>query len=210
MAKLFFVRHGESVANIQGIYQGQTYDTDLSQLGIKQSQATAGEFYNGKVEQIYCSPLKRTHQTAEIIARKIGLKPKVDRRIIEINHGDWEGMPKSEIKQVFAQSYHLWKTNPSQVQMPNGENCRDVLNRSLGFIEEMVLLDQNIIVVSHDMVIRLLLAHWKKLNIDNIWKISLDNGGITLVSLDQPIRVEYINKDLHLQTLKGNITGQAR
>jgi len=61
---IIVVRHAESVANTEGIYQGQTYDTDLSELGKKQTKALANRLNDLELRKIITSPLKRTYKTA--------------------------------------------------------------------------------------------------------------------------------------------------
>lgn len=211
MTNLYIIRHGESVANVEGRYQGQTYDTDLSQLGIKQSQAVAEELSLENIEQIICSPLKRTLQTAQIIGKHLDLSIQTDARIIEINHGGWEGLKKTEIARKFPEPYRLWQTVPASVQMPNGENSGQVLERALLFINSIENSDKNIALITHDLVIRVLIMHWQQKDLNRVWEIALDNCGISKVALGNniKIKIEYINKNLHLVKLKGNIKEQA-
>jgi probable phosphoglycerate mutase len=71
MKHLYFVRHGESVANVQRTFAGQI-DTPLTEKGREQAKA-AGEAAKGQhFDLIVASPLIRAHETAEIIAREIG------------------------------------------------------------------------------------------------------------------------------------------
>ena len=98
MAKIYLVRHAESIANVQGIYQGQTYDTDLSKRGVMQAQALAQHFQYIPISRVIASPLKRTLQTATIVAFNKHLPVQLESQIIETNHGEWEGKHKDVIK----------------------------------------------------------------------------------------------------------------
>lgn len=56
MAKIFFIRHAESIANTQGIYQGQTYDTPLSPLGVRQARLLAQRLARENLSFVIASP----------------------------------------------------------------------------------------------------------------------------------------------------------
>lgn len=82
MAKIYLIRHAESIANTQGKYQGQTYDTPLSPLGEMQSQALRNRFVGTRFDQVFSSPLKRTTQTAMAISQNVTFASE----IVETNH----------------------------------------------------------------------------------------------------------------------------
>lgn len=93
MQKLFFVRHGESVANEQRICAGHL-DVELTELGKQQARVAAEEAQD--YDLIVCSPLKRALDTAMIIASKIHYPSEdiiVNELFIERFRGDLEGQP---------------------------------------------------------------------------------------------------------------------
>ena len=96
MTCIYLIRHAESIANSLGILQGQTYDTPLSPLGIRQQKALRNRMVNTKFDKILVSPLLRANQTAIGLTGPVDLCPD----ILETNHGDWEGKSKNEIQQV--------------------------------------------------------------------------------------------------------------
>lgn len=71
MKHLYFVRHGESVANAQRVFAGQI-DTPLTEKGREQAKAVGKAAKGQHFDLIVASPLIRAHETAEIIAREIG------------------------------------------------------------------------------------------------------------------------------------------
>jgi uncharacterized phosphatase len=75
MKTIYFVRHGESEANAAGITAGGGLDVGLTEHGRQQAQKVGQELKDKKVELIVSSPLKRSYQTAEIIAQSIGYDP---------------------------------------------------------------------------------------------------------------------------------------
>lgn len=89
--KITALRHGESEGNLIPIYQGQEPGTDLTKNGKAQAKATADWLKDETVDVIYCSPLARTRQTAEVIAKQLGAKVIVDDRLREVSFGEYEG-----------------------------------------------------------------------------------------------------------------------
>lgn len=112
MKKLFFVRHGLSQMNVDGLMSGQT-ETPLTEIGINQAKAT-GKLINDtlpKIDLMICSPFERAKHTAELIAKEIGYPiEKIERHdlFIERNFGPLEGtkgddfFDKNEYKDIDA------------------------------------------------------------------------------------------------------------
>lgn len=98
MVKLFIIRHAESEWNPIGRYQG-LLDPGLSERGLKQVELLGRALEKEKIDVIYSSPLKRTYQTAQEIAKRQGLEIIEDKRIIEIDHGVWSGMLVEEVRE---------------------------------------------------------------------------------------------------------------
>jgi len=207
MAKiLHLIRHAESEANALGIYQGQSIDTGLTDRGKKQAQAVAKIFKKVEVGTIYTSPFLRTFQTAEIIAKATGLPVKTDKRLIEINHGTWEGKTVDRFNKKEKQMLKQWRENPVGVQMINGENLADVVLRCQEFIE--ALPEGKYIIVTHDLVIRLMAAMALRHHFKYIWKFYLDNCGVTTISF-KPYRLVNLNQNFHLNSFRSILNRQA-
>jgi len=90
VTKIILVRHGQTLWNNIGKYQGHT-DVPLSKTGIEQASKVAKRLKNDKITAIYSSDLKRAKQTAEIIALEHNLPVITNTRFREINFGVWEG-----------------------------------------------------------------------------------------------------------------------
>lgn len=212
MAKIYLVRHAESFANVQGIYQGQSYDTELSVRGNKQAQALAQRFECTSLSHIIASPLKRTMQTATIVALNKHLAVQVGPQLIETNHGEWEGKHKDVIKKAWPWIYKKWTRFPSSTKFPRGEHFLDTQKRVLGWWQ---LFYQNVsadtLVVSHDNIIRIIVARILNRKLNKIWKfhlqptaiteVSVTKDKITLVSLGDSKHLEGLEVDLSMHAL---------
>ncbi len=212
MTKIYFVRHAESLANAQSIYQGQSYDTDLSARGKSQAQALAQCFERISFSRVIASPLKRTMQTATIVALNKHLSVQIEPQIIETNHGDWEGKHKDVIKKTWPWIYRKWTRFPSATKFPQGEHFLETQKRVL---EWWQLFCQNIssdtLVVSHDNIIRIIVARVLNRKLNKIWKfhlqptaiteVSVAKDKITLVSLGDSKHLGGLDVDLSMHAL---------
>lgn len=146
---IYFIRHGESEANVKKVFAGQKDDSLLTDEGRQQAKITAEEIIKEglKIDQIYSSPLKRAYETAEIIAKEIGFdtsKIITENRIMEYDMGSLSGTP--------------WHTISSSI-LVNAENAEDTekfLNRVISCVKELSSLPGNILLVSHAGVGRIL------------------------------------------------------
>jgi len=129
--KLLLVRHGESTWNAEGRYQGRK-DPPLSARGALQAKALA-ERLSGSVDlrpnAIASSPLARARRTAETVAEKLACGVTIDERLIEISHGAWEGLLRTEIQRRWPDMMAAWRSAPDSVTFPGGESLADVQRR---------------------------------------------------------------------------------
>ena len=208
MAKiLHLIRHGESEANAAGIYQGQSVDTGLTDQGKRQAGVVARILKEAQARKIYTSSLLRTKQTAEIINQATRLDLEVDDRIIEINHGTWEGKTPDKFSKKEKTILKKWRKDPVGVQMINGENLDMVVSRCQEFVNSLPENGQYI-VVTHDLVIRVIASMAMKHSFKYLWKYILDNCGVTTVSF-KPYRLVSLNQNFHLNNLRSSLNRQA-
>ena len=76
MKKVLYVRHGQSETNLRGVFAGGNDDTRLTDLGREQAKNAGKELKGIKIDRIICSPLSRTYETAQIIAKELGFNAK--------------------------------------------------------------------------------------------------------------------------------------
>ncbi|MBL7159412.1 histidine phosphatase family protein [Candidatus Microgenomates bacterium] len=209
MALFFLIRHGESIANRNGIYQGQSYDTDLSFLGIKQAEALAKRLKKFQVDKILTSPLKRTLQTAQIIAEECKTSLIIDQGLMETNHGLWEGKSIDEVKTNYPEIFNSWQKTPSKTIFPQGESFLNTARRVKKWLKNNKELEGKIVVVAHDNILRIIFSEVLGFPLDKIWAISLDQAAISIVSFEDEARLLCLNDSNHLNKLKSNIDKQA-
>ncbi len=99
MKKVYFIRHAETRALVSGVMAGSELDTQLTDKGRNQARK-AGQFLRDKgIELIVLSPMKRTRETATIIAQELGLDDDrllENKLIIERSFGKYSNRPAIE------------------------------------------------------------------------------------------------------------------
>lgn len=94
--KIYLIRHGETTGDVEDRYGG-AYDDELTDKGKTQTQELANKLTDSNIQILFCSPMIRTKQTAEILKTKLGCEIKIVEDLRERNkNGILTGMTKSE------------------------------------------------------------------------------------------------------------------
>ena len=157
--RLFLVRHGATQLSAEDRFAGAT-DVDLSDEGRAQASRLAERLRDDRVVAVYCSPLRRTRDTAALVAIPHGLEPIENAGLREIDHGHWEGLTRSEVETRYHDEYVRWEEDPFTFAPQGGECGLDVMARALPVIRRIVEAHrgQNVVVVSHKATIRLVIS----------------------------------------------------
>lgn len=123
---LVIVRHGRTAQNASGLLLGRI-DPPLDDLGRRQARALADAV--GPVDRVITSPLQRTRETASMF----GIEPEVDERWIELDYGEFDGVPLGEIP---ASTWQRWRTDP-EFAPPGGETLRALGLRVTDALEDL-------------------------------------------------------------------------
>ncbi|WP_293302002.1 histidine phosphatase family protein [Pedobacter sp. UBA4863] len=185
MLNVYLLRHGETQFNADGNrYCGRT-DIPLTAKGIAQANAVFEQLKGKKIDAVYSSPLMRANHTAKIAAGSESVT--VDERIIEIDFGNWEGKRREEFVAENPGLWQLWSDNPAvNAAGGNGETASQVVTRVDNFFKEMLAKhkDQTIMVVGHNGINRLYMAHKLGMPLKNYRKIVQHNSSLTFFQLD--------------------------
>ncbi|MGJ0845881.1 histidine phosphatase family protein [Tissierella praeacuta] len=182
---IIMIRHGESEDNIQRIFSRD--DTSLTEKGIMQIKDTKELLKKFSYDKVYYSPLRRTVETLE----NLELEGTEDLRIREINFGIFTGKTFEEISRIYPNETKLWLDDTQNYIIPKGESILGVYSRISEFLEEISRQDENILLITHDCVIRLALS-WIFDNPDYFFRFKVDNGSINIISIDEGYK--YIKK----------------
>jgi phosphoserine phosphatase len=203
---LYLVRHGATANNLARPYvlQGRLADPGLAPLGVEQAKAAAEALGDIELAAVYCSPLQRARQTAEIIAQTHGLAVQAVPRLTEADVGHWEGLDWDTIMARDPEAYEAFMSDPGAHPYLGGESFDDVHQRCGPALDE--LLDrhpgQTIAAACHNVVNRTLLAGWLGLSIGKARDLRQANGGINLIRRrDGMTQVVTLNSIFHLRHL---------
>ena len=153
------VRHGATVLTKEDRFAGAT-DVELSDEGREQVRRLATRLQSEKIVAIYASPLRRTVETARILAEPHGLEIQTRDGLREISHGRWEQMTRKEVEQAFPDEAAAWEKDPYTFAPVGGESGLAVTARELPVLMDIVRAHSsgNVLIVSHKATIRLLLS----------------------------------------------------
>ena len=140
---IFVVRHGQTEWNVLKKMQGSA-DIELNEKGLSQANDTAEMLKNSTFDVIFCSPLKRAKQTAEIINNDRKLNIVFDDRLRERNYGEFEGTSKSSF------NYNEFWAYEKNMNYEKAENVQDFFKRIYIFLDEISSKEyNNVLIVCH-------------------------------------------------------------
>ena len=161
MTRLWLVRHGETNWNLEGRYQGTT-DIPLNAKGRSQAKALGQVLAANGVpfQAVFSSPLSRARETAGIIARCLDLPVFVDKRLEEINLGEWEGELFIDIREKFPEIVGERLTNAANTRTPGGESAVEVARRVVDAADLIASChsEEEVILVGHGFSLSVLAA----------------------------------------------------
>lgn len=186
MPLLLLIRHGENDYTRTHKLAGRLPKVHLNEHGWKQAQAL-GEALNGvPIKAIYSSPLERALETAAPIAENLGLTVQREKGLLETNVGDWQG---KSLKRLYLNKY--WKVvqrAPSRAQFPNGETFYECQNRVVKAIDSILTMHKPkdvIACVFHADPIKLAVAHFIGLPLDQFQRLGCDTGSLTALAISE-------------------------
>ncbi len=135
--RIVVVRHGETVSNRERIWQGRL-DTGLSDLGVAQARAAAAALTAYRPAFVVSSDLRRASVTAELIASACGAPLTLDGRLREVDVGQWQGMPNSQVREEYADLLDAIARGEDVAKGITGERIADVAERVGAVLSELV------------------------------------------------------------------------
>jgi len=182
MTLLLLVRHAVTDATGKRLY-GQAPGVRLSDRGRQQAEALAGRLGSLPIEAVYSSPLERCRQTAAPVAGALGLEVRTERGLMETDTGTWTGKTFGQIRRA-----RLWRSIvsiPSSARFPEGESLREVQARAVGALEDIAGRHPRgaVVAVSHGDPIRLALAHYAGVHLDQFQRLEVAPASVSAVAL---------------------------
>jgi broad specificity phosphatase PhoE len=157
--RVFLVRHGATTLSSEDRFAGST-DVPLGVEGRGQAERLADRLASAPLAAVYSSPMRRSIETAEIVARPHALGLNLVDGLREIDHGRWEGCRRADVQQEYPIEYATWERDPVTFAPLGGESGAQVLDRALPAMNAIVRAHagRSVLVVSHKATNRLLIA----------------------------------------------------
>ncbi|RJR34853.1 MAG: histidine phosphatase family protein [Deltaproteobacteria bacterium] len=204
MTRIILVRHGETPWNKDKIFRG-TVDIPLNDTGREEAELAGEWLQKETIHAAYSSPLSRARDTAAAICRHHKLQVQDLPGLGDINYGEWQSLPLTEVKKVYADLYRQWETAPHTVRFPRGETLEEVEQRAWAAVEEVVKRHpgRTVLLAAHRAVNKVLIARFIGLDNSHFWRIGQDTTAINRFHLVGDVwHIMSVNDNCHLRSLK--------
>ncbi|WP_370627356.1 histidine phosphatase family protein [Brevundimonas sp. PAMC22021] len=182
MTTIYLVRHGVH-DQLGGRLCGRTPGVLMGEAGLGQAEAVGRRLANKDVEAVYASPMERTRQTAEPIARACGAPRIEEPALNEIDFGDWNGATFADLDH--QPGWRRWNAERDQARAPRGETMLEVQLRLSCWLEDVARSGASAVVaVSHADVIKSVVALSLGLSMRSHDRFEVSPGSITTLSAD--------------------------
>ena len=165
--KIYVTRHGQTDYNAESRMQGRL-DIPLNEKGKDQARATREKVKDIKFDAVYSSPLIRAVETASIVGNIAEDQIIKDERILEANFGKYEGVVYGKVGLPMTGYWGIPEIFPA----PQGvETIPEMIERTSSFLSELEKKDyENVLVVCHGGIIRVLRGYLQNIKRGYIWR----------------------------------------
>ena len=175
--KLYIARHGETAWNAENLVCGRT-DLPLTERGMEQARLLAENAVGKGIEVIIASPLLRARQTAQAVSDAIGVPVEIDRRLIELDFGIFEG--KSRKDPGFAYTRTQFPT-----RYPGGESAFQMAHRVYSCLEDVKQKNagRTVLLVCHGGVCRVIRTYFEDMTNEEYFHYSEENANVRMYKI---------------------------
>ena len=203
MLTLYFLRHGQTDFNKQGIVQGSGIDSELNEEGKAQAEAFFHAYQEIQFEAVYGSLLRRTHQTLAPWTQRKGYQMHQHAGLNELNWGVHEGQKPNPLhRDRFRATLKAWEEGELHARVERGESPIEAWGRAEHLFHRLKAdyAQHHILLCSHGRQLRVILAGLVDKDLSRMGKYDHDNTGLSIVHLDRngSARIEKINDTSHL------------
>jgi broad specificity phosphatase PhoE len=188
--------------NERRLLQGRT-DIALCEKGREQAKILSSALTSIPFSSIYCSPLSRAKETAEILAMPHDLTPRPDQGFVEISFGDWEGKSHESLAKKAGEQYAQWIIKPTEVTVAGAEQLKEAQARAMRSLEKIVRENEKrvVVVVGHGGINRVILLSLLEADLGAFWRMRQDTTCVNLIEFSDDIpRISLLNCTAHFKT----------
>lgn len=204
MTQLLLIRHAVNDWVGTNRLAGWTPGVHLNDEGRQQAEALAQRLTKADLKAIYSSPLERTMETAEIIARPHDLPLRIREGIGEARYGEWTGEKIEDLAKT-----DLWPVvqfHPSGARFPGGEALREMQARAVGEIDAICIdhPEDMVAVISHSDVIKAIIAHYAGMHFDLFQRLVIEPASLSILAFSKMgPRLVRLNDTSHIPEADG-------
>jgi phosphoserine phosphatase len=205
--RVILARHGETAWNASETFRGRV-DVPLDTRGEEQARLLGAYLSGRNISAVFSSPLKRAWRTAESIAVYHGLGIIAAPPLIDMDYGQWQGLPAVEVQKRYPDIYRCWTEFPEQARIPEGETLEDITGRVLPFFNEIITRypGKTVVLVSHRVIHKVLICALLEIGNAGFYRIKLDTAGISSFDITGGQAVLVSHNDItFLQDLGGPV-----
>lgn len=181
MTRLLLVRHGETQWNKEERFIGIS-DVPLNEEGRRQAEALSERLAGESIDIIYSSEMKRSVETAQIIAQVHGMRVVVEPRLREVSYGDWEGLTAGEVEERTGVRFPS-RFDAPQVPFPSNSSVTTGMLDVRNFLDDILASpeDRTILLVGHGVSFQMILYAVLDIPSRNHWLLYMHNASISEV-----------------------------
>ncbi len=195
MTVFLLIRHGENDSITKGRLAGRKPGVHLNDIGKSQAVRIAETLSDFSIKTIYSSPLERAMETARPTADLKGLPVLIAPGLIEADYGSWQDQSIKTLRRL-----KLWKLvheTPTKVRFPGGESILEIHERVVKEIDGLAgnYGEKDVVAVfSHADILRIAIAHYLNMPLDDFHRLQIDTASITVLILSSAKpRLSHIN-----------------
>jgi probable phosphoglycerate mutase len=179
---LLLLRHGETPHTTARLFSGSGGDDPgLTEEGKTQAAAAADWLATRSgIDALVCSPLRRTRETAAVVADRLALQPSVDGGFAEADFGAWDAKSFAEVQERWPSELSAW-LGSVDVAPPGGESFAQVSRRVRQARDRLLQshVGQQVLVVTHVTPIKLLVRSVLDAPLASIYRMELPPASVT-------------------------------
>jgi broad specificity phosphatase PhoE len=181
---LLLIRHGENDYFAHNKLPGHNPNIHLNKRGLEQAEELERTLNKLPIKVVYASPLERAVETASPLARSLGMEVQLKPGLADIDVGAWTGRSWRVLSRT--KQGKLIQETPSRFQFPDGESFVQVQERVVTVLDSMAVAhkDELVAVVFHADPIKLAVAHYLGLPLDQFQRFVIFPGSVTVLRLD--------------------------
>jgi len=198
--RMFLVRHGLTPHTAQRRFSGLN-DLSLTEEGQGQIAAVATRLAaRGSIGAVLSSPLRRTRESARIVADALHLPVDVDEDLVELDFGSFEGLTWSEAQSAYPDEFGAFRESPD-IAPPGGETISNVRVRMEAILRRILSEHEgrDVAVITHVTPIKVLICMALDVGLSTVHRFFLAPASLSIVEwyADGRASVTLVNDTNH-------------